>query len=99
MATAWSIANTKYLTNCFHIYYFLSPDSRIQNYETRITNLSSLEREPATKLTLPVGTSRGHALQMNMLRHDYSAIKSSMMVHADLATGLPGPKIAATPAL
>ena len=29
----------------------------------------------------------------------YSAIKSSMMVQADLATGLPGPKIAATPAL
>ena len=29
----------------------------------------------------------------------YSAINSSMMVQADLATGLPGPKIAATPAL
>ena len=30
---------------------------------------------------------------------DYSAMSSSMMVQADLATGEPGPKIAATPAL
>ena len=34
-----------------------------------------------------------------ILNGDYSAIKISMIVLADLATGEPGPKIAATPAL
>ena len=39
------------------------------------------------------------AFLFNMVLMDYFSIKISMIVLADLATGEPGPKIAATPAL
>lgn len=43
---------------------------------------------------------QGHTFNcMPLYDRDYSCIKSSMMVQADLATGEPGPKMAATPAL
>ena len=43
---------------------------------------------------------QGHTFNcMPLHDRDYSCIKSSMMVQADLATGEPGPKMAATPAL